>query len=57
MTAVAELCSPRGEVPWNIVSASRRAARCIASDDPHSKCVICMGFLHAHEAVYGSVKM
>ncbi len=28
-------------------------ARFIASDDPHSKCVKCLGFSHAREAVYG----
>ncbi len=28
----------------------------IASDDPHSKCVKCMGFSHAREAVYGITK-
>ncbi len=28
----------------------------IASDDPHSKCVKCMGLSHAHEAVYGVSK-
>ncbi len=31
-------------------------ARFIASDDPHSKCVKCMVFSHAHEAVYGVSK-
>ncbi len=44
----AELCSPRGEVPWNFAVANRRAR-----DDPHSKCVKCFGFSHAHDAVYG----
>ncbi len=28
----------------------------IASDDPHSKCVKCLGFSHAREAVYGISK-
>ncbi len=31
-------------------------SRFIASDDPHSKCVKCMGFSHACEAVYGISK-
>ncbi len=47
-TAVAELCSPHGEVPWNIFAASRRALAI--------KCVKCMGFLHVREAVYGVSK-
>ncbi len=28
-------------------------ARFIVTDDPHSKCVKCLGFSHAREAVYG----
>ncbi len=31
-------------------------ARFIARDDPHSKCIKCLGFSHAHEAVYGISK-
>ncbi len=31
-------------------------ARFIASDDPHSRCVKCLGFSHACEAVYGISK-
>ncbi len=31
-------------------------SRFIASDDPHSKCVKCMGFSHRREAVYGISK-
>ncbi len=31
-------------------------ARFIASDDPHSKCVKCLGFSHARQAVYGISK-
>ncbi len=31
-------------------------AQFIASDDPHSKCVKCLGFSHAREAVYGISK-
>ncbi len=29
-------------------------ARFIASEDPHSKCILCLGFSHAREAVYGT---
>ncbi len=39
-----EICSPRGEVPWNIAVVN-------ASDDPHSHCTKC-----ACEAVYGISK-
>ncbi len=42
-------------MPWSI-KASRPCASLIASDDPHSKCVKCMGFSHAREAVYGASK-
>ncbi len=31
-------------------------ARFIARDDPHSKCIKCLGFSHAREAVYGILK-
>ncbi len=31
-------------------------ARFIARDDPHSKCIKCLGFSHAREAVYGISK-
>ncbi len=31
-------------------------ARFIARDDPHSKCVKCLGFSHARDAVYGISK-
>ncbi len=31
-------------------------ARFIACDDPHSKCIKCLGFSHAREAVYGISK-
>ncbi|KAF4101349.1 hypothetical protein G5714_017781 [Onychostoma macrolepis] len=31
-------------------------SRFIANDDPHSKCVKCMGFSHMREAVYGISK-
>ncbi len=31
-------------------------SRSIASDDPHSKCVKCMGFSHACKAVYSILK-
>ncbi len=29
-------------------------ARFIAREDPHSKCILCLGFSHAREAVYGT---
>ncbi len=51
---------------WNLFSSRGSAmeyrrcqppcSRFIASDDPHSKCVKCMGFLHAREAVCGISK-
>ncbi len=28
--------------------------RFIAREDPHSKCILCLGFSHAREAVYGT---
>ncbi len=31
-------------------------ARFIAREDPHSKCILCLGFSHAREAVYGTSK-
>ncbi len=31
-------------------------ARFIAHEDPHSKCIKCLGFSHAREAVYGTSK-
>ncbi len=31
-------------------------ARFIAREDPHSKCIKCLGFSHAHDAVYGTSK-
>ncbi len=31
-------------------------ARFIAREDPHSKCIKCLGFSHAREAVYGTSK-
>ncbi len=46
-TASVELCSPRGEPP---------CACFIAREDPHSKCIKCLGFSHAREAVYGTSK-
>ncbi len=50
-TAVVELCSACGEVPWNIVASQPPCSRFIMSNDPHSKCVKCMGFSHARETV------
>ncbi len=31
-------------------------ARFIAREDPHSKCIKCLGFSHARDAVYGTSK-
>ncbi len=31
-------------------------AHFIAREDPHSKCILCLGFSHAREAVYGTSK-
>ncbi len=45
-TASVELCSPRGEVPWSF----------IAREDPHSKCIKCLGFSHARDVVYRTSK-
>ncbi len=54
-TASVELCSPRGEVPWSFAAVNRRA-HFIAREDPHSKCIKCLGFSHARDAVYGTSK-
>ncbi len=51
-----ELCSPLGEVSMEYRCCQPPCARFIASDDPHSKCVKCLGFSHAREAVYGISK-
>ncbi len=55
-TAVVELCSPRGKVPWSIVAVSRRV---LASSWATTRTVnvfkVCF-FLHAQEAVYGISK-
>ncbi len=55
-TASVELCSPRGEVPWSFAAVNRHCARFIAREDPHSKCIKCLGFSHAGDAVYGTSK-
>ncbi len=44
---------------WSAMEYRRYQPPCaqfIASDDPHSKCVKCLGFSHAREAVYGISK-
>ncbi len=51
-----ELCSPRGEVPWSFAAVNRRARVFIAREDPHSKCIKCLGFSHARDEVYGTSK-
>ncbi len=35
---------------------STACARFIAREDPHSKCIKCLGFSHARDAVYGTSK-
>ncbi len=53
-TASVELCfSSR----WSAMEVRRcipPCARFIAREDPHSKCILCLGFSHAPEAVYGT---
>ncbi len=53
-TASVELCfSSR----WSAMEFCRcipPCARFIAREDPHSKCILCLGFSHAREAVYGT---
>ncbi len=53
-TASVELCfSSR----WSAMEFRRcipPCARFIAREDPHSKCILCLGFSHAREAVYGT---
>ncbi len=53
-TASVELClSSR----WSAMEFRRcipPCARFIARKDPHSKCILCLGFSHAREAVYGT---
>ena len=48
--------SPYGEVAMEYRRCTPPCARYIANDDPHSKCVKCLGFSHAREAVIGSSK-
>ncbi len=53
-TASVELCfSSR----WSAMEFRRcipPCARFIAREDPHGKCILCLGFSHAREAVYGT---
>ncbi len=39
---------------WNFVLLAVKCHRFIAREDPHSKCILCLGFSHAREAVYGT---
>ncbi len=55
MTAVAEPCSLRGEVPWNIVTASR-CALALSRALTRTVSVLIVGFLHAREAFFGESK-
>ncbi len=44
---------------WSAMEFRRCQAPCarfIAREDPHSKCIKCLGFSHAREAVYGTSK-
>ncbi len=50
-----ELCSPRGEVPWSFGAVNRRA-RVSSLAKTYSKCIKCLGFSHARDAVYGTLK-
>ncbi len=55
MTAVAELCSLRGEVPWNIVTDSH-CALALSRALTRTVSVLSVGFLHAREAFFGASK-
>ncbi len=55
-TASVELCSPSGEVPWSFAAVNRRARVSSLANDPHSKCIKCLGFSHARDTVYGTSK-
>ncbi len=42
---------------WSAIEFRRCMPPCtrfIAREDPHSKCILCLGFSHAREAVYGT---
>ncbi len=53
-TASVELCSPRGEVPWNFAAVCHRA-RVSSLAKTHTVSVFCVWvFSHAREAVYGT---
>ncbi len=44
---------------WNFLLLAVKChgvSRFIARDDPHSKCIKCLGFSHARDAVYGTSK-
>ncbi len=44
---------------WSAMEFRRCIPPCmrfIAREDPHSKCILCLGFSHAREAVYGTSK-
>ncbi len=55
MTAIAEPCSLRSEVPWNIVTASR-CALALSRALTRTVSVLSVGFLHAREAFFGASK-
>ncbi len=55
VTAVAELCSLRGEVPWNIVTDSH-CALALSRALTRTESVLSVAFLHAREAFFGASK-
>ncbi len=52
-TASVELCSPRGEVPWNFAAVCHRA-RVSSLAKTHTVSVFCVWVFRMHVAVYGT---
>ncbi len=51
------LCGTLFSSRWSAMEFRRCIPPCtrfIAREDPHSKCILCLGFSHAREAVYGT---
>ncbi len=51
------LCGTLFSSRWSAMEFRRCMPPCtrfIAREDPHSKCILCLGFSHAREAVYGT---
>ncbi len=44
------------QLPLRLSICTSANRRFIAREDPHSKCIKCLGFSHAREAVYGTSK-